>query len=214
MKKHLLSSEDRTTIEKLYPHHSTRSIAERLGLSERTVYNWAYNLGLKKSPEYMKNTLSRLARNLQESGKAHRFKKGDAPANKGRKMDASLYAKCSRTMFKAGHLPANTLHDGAETIRNDKNGHQYYWVRITLGKWMPKHIKLWQDANGPIPKGYNVVFRDGNTLNCVLENLECISNAELMTRNTLHNLPDDVKELVYLKGRLSRVIYKATNKDQ
>lgn len=56
----------------------------------------------------MKNTLSQLARNLQESGKAYRFKKGDAPANKGRKMDASLYAKCSRTMFKAGHLPANT----------------------------------------------------------------------------------------------------------
>ena len=211
MSKCLLTPPDIATIKELYPYQSTRSIAERLGLSERTVYNWAYKLGLKKTPEYMKNTLSRLARNLQESGKAYRFKKGDAPANKGRKMDASLYAKCSRTMFKTGHLPANTLHDGAETIRNDKNGHQYYWVRITLGKWMPKHIKLWQDANGPISKGYNVVFRDGNTLNCALDNLECISNAELMRRNTLHNLPDDVKELVYLKGRLHRVINNVTN---
>ena len=67
MSKCLLTPPDIATIKELYPYQSTRSIAERLGLSERTVYNWAYNLGLKKSPEYMKNTLSRLARNLQES---------------------------------------------------------------------------------------------------------------------------------------------------
>ena len=84
-------------------------------------------------------------------------------------------------------------------------------MRISLGKWIPKHVLLWQQAHGPVPKGYNIVFRDGNTLNCTLENLECISNAELMQRNSLHNLPEEVKELVYLKGRLSRAINESNN---
>ena len=59
-------------------------------------------------------------------------------------MNAGVYAKVSATMFKKGHMPDNTLYDGAETIRKDKNGHRYVYVRISLGKWVPKHVLLWQ----------------------------------------------------------------------
>lgn len=62
-----------------------------------------------------------MSRQLADSGTAHRFPKGHVPANKGRKMNAGVYAKVSATMFKKGHMPDNTLYDGAESIRKDKN---------------------------------------------------------------------------------------------
>ena len=211
MKKHIYTEAEKTEITRLYPHCSTKEIARLFGISAASVYNLADLLGLKKSPEYLKKLRSEMSRQLADSGTAHRFPKGHVPANKGRKMNAGVYAKVSATMFKKGHMPDNTLYDGAESIRKDKNGHRYVYVRISLGKWIPKHVLLWQQAHGPVPKGYNIVFRDGNTLNCTLENLECISNAELMQRNSLHNLPEEVKELVYLKGRLSRAINESNN---
>lgn len=211
MKKHIYTEDEKAEITRLYPHRPTKEIARLLGISTASVYNLAGCLRLKKSPEYLKKLRVEMSKKLADSGTVHRFSKGHVPANKGRKMNAEVYAKTSVTMFKKGHMPDNTLYDGAESIRNDKNGHQYIWVRISLGKWVPKHVLLWQQIHGPIPKGYNIVFRDGNTLNCTPGNLECISNAELMQRNTLHNLPEEVKELVYLKSRLSRAINESNN---
>jgi len=52
------------------------------------------------------------------------------------------------------------------------------------GKFRHYHRYLWEQANGKVPKGYNVVFKDGDTMNCVLENLECISDREIQLRNS------------------------------
>ena len=211
MKKHIYTEAEKAEIIRLYPHRPTNEIALLLGIPVASVYSLADRLGIKKSPAYLKRLRSEMSRRLADSGAAHRFSKGQVPANKGKKMSTEVYAKVSATMFKKGHMPGNTLYDGAESIRNDKNGHQYIWVRVSLGKWVPKHVLLWQQSHGPVPKGHNIVFRDGNTLNCTPENLECISNAELMQRNSLHNLPEEVKELIYLKGRLSRAINESNN---
>lgn len=214
MKRHIYTEVEKAKIEKLYPYHPTKVIAKLIGVPEHSIYGIAAKLGLKKTPEYLKRMQCELAQRLENSGSRHRFTKGHVPANKGKKMSAEVYAKCSASMFKKGHSPIQTKYDGAESIRNDKKGHQYFWVRQSPAKWVMKHVLLWIQTHGSIPDGYNIVFKDGNTLNCVLENLECISDAELMQRNTLHNLPDDVKELVYLKGRLTRVINQTTKKQE
>lgn len=52
------------------------------------------------------------------------------------------------------------------------------------GRWVPYHRHLWEQENGPIPAGHNLIFRDGNTMNCALDNLELISRAENVKRNT------------------------------
>lgn len=211
MKKHNFSEAEKADVIRLYPHRPTKEIAQLIGVSASSIYNLADRLGLKKSTEYMTLMQRDLSRKLAENGMMHRFPKGHTPRNKGKKMDAEVYAKVSATMFKKGNLPCNMLHDGAETIRKDKSGRQYIWVRVSLGKWISKHTLLWEQAYGPVPEGHNVIFRDGNTLNCTLGNLECISNAGLMQRNSMHNLPEEVKELVYLKGRLSRAINESNN---
>jgi hypothetical protein len=51
-----------------------------------------------------------------------------------------------------------------------------------------------------------VVFKDGNQLNCIIENLECISNAELMQRNTIHRFPAELKSTIRLVNKLKRNI--------
>lgn len=113
MKKHIYTEAEKTEITRLYPHCSTKEIARLFGISAASVYNLADRLGLKKSPEYLKKLWSEMSRQLADSGTAHRFSKGHVPANKGRKMNAGVYVKVSATMFKKGHMPDNTLYDGA-----------------------------------------------------------------------------------------------------
>lgn len=43
--------------------------------------------------------------------------------------------------------------------------HMYNWVQ--KGRW------VWEQHYGEIPEGYNIVYLDGNTLNCDISNLEC-----------------------------------------
>lgn len=45
------------------------------------------------------------------------------------------------------------------------------------------HRDVWQFYNGPIPKGYQIHHKDGNTANNVLANLACLSRAEHLLRH-------------------------------
>ena len=49
--------------------------------------------------------------------------------------------------------------------------------------WRFKHVLIWEEANGPVPKGHKILFLDGNPQNFSLDNLVCISNAELAMLN-------------------------------
>lgn len=112
-----------------------------------------------------------------KSGYDGRYNKGHTPINKGQIMTQDLREKVKQTWFKKGQLPHNTKHDGAISIRK-----RYYWIRTSLKKWKQLHRYLWEEANGPIPKGMIITFKDGNSLNCTLENLEMISRQENLRR--------------------------------
>jgi len=56
-----------------------------------------------------------------------------------------------------------------------------YWdyARIKYqGKWRPYHNYLWEQANGPIPKGSVIHHKDGDKAHNALENLECLTRGE------------------------------------
>ena len=44
---------------------------------------------------------------------------------------------------------------------------------------------------------------------CSLENLQLVTRAELMRRNTIHNYPAPIPQLVQLRGALTRKIRRA-----
>lgn len=88
--------------------------------------------------------------------------------------------------------------------RISKDG--YVEIRIRKGKYVLKHRHVWEQANGKVPKGYIVVFKDRNQNNIVVENLELISREENMQRNTIHRFPYELKSTIRLVNKLKRTI--------
>lgn len=145
---------------------------------------------------------------LNEKKLKNRFKKGCAAKNKGQKMSAELYEKVKHTFFKKGHLPHNTLPEDTEVIRNTK-GIPYLYIKIAgERKVVPKHRYLWQQAYGAIPKGYKIVFKNGNTLDCRLDNLACMSDEEVMQNNSIHRYPEDLKKAIKQISKIKKQLQK------
>jgi hypothetical protein len=69
-------------IRQRYPFEPTKKIADDLGLSESSVYNRAFAMGIKKDPVYLRSTQFPPG---YLGGKATQFQKGQAPPNKGQK---------------------------------------------------------------------------------------------------------------------------------
>ena len=105
-----------------------------------------------------------------------RFEKGQQSHNKGKKVSPEQYEKMKATRFKKGDKPANIKPVGSE--REDIDG--YIKIKIAEpNKWQHKHRVIWEQANGPVPKGFVIIFEDGNIRNFNLENLKCIPKSLL-----------------------------------
>lgn len=134
-----------------------------------------------------------------------RFKKGNIPHNKGKKMSSDLYQKIIKTSFKKGNIPHNHKEVGYERI--SKEG--YIEVKIAEPNvFVLKHRYIWEQVNGTIPLWHIIIFNDGNKLNLQLENLRCISRKENAIRNSIHQYPEELKELIRLKTKLKKTIKK------
>lgn len=118
-----------------------------------------------------------------KSIKTSLFYKGMTPYNKGKRLSEEVIYKVKKTWFVKGHEPVNSKYDGHISVRKDKRGVLYKFIRIEKGKYVPLHRKVWQDHFGVIPKSHVVVFKDGNTMDCSIGNLECISKKEHLKRN-------------------------------
>lgn len=146
------------------------------------------------------------------------YRKGSTPANKGKKqteyMSSEQIARTAKTRFKKGNIPNNTLYDGAISIRLDHIGRYgmrarpYYWIRISPGKWQMLHYYLWEQQHGKVPTSYCLWFIDGNSMNCTLENIECISRAENLARNQIASkkLPEELQKTKKLLNKLNKTI--------
>lgn len=112
---------------------------------------------------------------------AGQFLPGSTPWNKGKKI---INQKKSNTQFKPGHLPANTKFDGYITKRYHIRDKKYYrYIRISKGNWQLLNRYVYKQHFGSIPKNHVIAFIDGDTMNCNIENLQCISRADNMRRN-------------------------------
>lgn len=138
------------------------------------------NFGTKYTNEQIHSFKSR--RKIR-SGVDRRFMPGQIPPNKGQKMSKDAYKKAKNTMFKKGHLPHNHRPIGSQRITKDG----YIEIKIFEPRtWKAKHIILWEQHNGKVPKGHNVIFIDKNKENIRIENLALVSRAELARLNQSH----------------------------
>lgn len=190
-----------------YSDMNTADIATILKRPMSGVYGKAYTMGLKKSKEYLAKMLERESKRLAEFGKNYQFKKGNVPYNYGQKMSKILYEKCQKTMFKKGRKPHNTRKKGEESKSTDG----YTYVKIADNDWRLKHRVIWEQVNGPIPEDHIVVFKDNNHENVDINNLELISKSENMLRNTLHQYPEPIKQIIKLNNKLKKQINAKQN---
>lgn len=139
-----------------------------------------------------------------DSGLTGQFRKGQKSWNKGKKWDDYVskegQANSRKTCFKKGQLPHNTLPVGTELA--DASG--YISVKVTdrysgsksrWKNWKYKHRMVWEEHNGPIPKGHNIIFLDGDSGNCDISNLACVSLAENAILNNRKFRIDEHPEL-------------------
>ncbi|WP_445458407.1 HNH endonuclease signature motif containing protein [Flavobacterium sp. HNIBRBA15423] len=172
-----------------------KRLADELSVSHNRIMNF-----LKKNNLELPREL--IEKRIQDS----RRKKGDIPANKGKKqteyMTPEAIEKTKKTRFKKGNIPFNTNPegDGAIVSRVDSNGRSYKYIRISLGVWELYHRYLWEKEYGRVPENHIIVFKDKNTENTTLENLELITMTENMYRNSIHNFPEEIiPSMVLLK---------------
>jgi hypothetical protein len=82
-------------------------------------------------------------------------------------------------------MPGNTMPLGSERINADGYVEIKYAEKggPSKNRWKGKHVLRWEQANGPVPKGFAVIFADGNRRNFKLKNLVLVSRKELAVLN-------------------------------
>lgn len=187
-----------------YADEDTASIAVDLQRSVGQVYAKAAQLGLKKSDAYTAWYLRECGLQHAERCQASRFQKGLVPWNKGMKgLQAGGRAK--ETQFGKGHMPHNWVPVGTYRV---SDGYLYKKMTDTRSRhdWKLVHVMLWEEHNGPVPKGLILCFRDGIKSHITLDNLELLTRAERMRRNTIHRYPPELKDAIRAVGKLKRTI--------
>jgi HNH endonuclease len=203
-----------------YPDAETSELAERFGTTILATYRRAAKLGVRKSKQYIAKKLDIEAQRLRLVGVKYRYRKGRTPENKGlRRPGYSVgRGRMAETQFKKGERsgiaaknwrPIGTILPDGEgflriKVREGTKGEAYGFGNVKIWPLLNRHI--WEQHNGPIPAGHIVAFKDGDRAHCEIDNLELISRAELMIRNTIHNLPPALKQVIQLTGALKRKI--------
>lgn len=186
-----------TEDELLRREYSDRGMRELMAMLDRTdpaITNRARVLGLRKSETYWRGP---------HTG---RIAVGNTPPNKGRK-GMKPRGRAAETTFKPGNRPHTWRPIGTERV--SKDGYLERKVTdtgYTPRDWRPVHHLVWQEAGGEIPAGHALIFRNGDKRDFAITNLELISRGELMARNTIHNYPPEVVDVMRLRGTLNRKI--------
>lgn len=188
-----LTPEQQAELKQLYLHHSASKIAEMFGVTLSVVRNNLHNLGIKKESKI--NT--------------GQYKIGDVPFNKGKKMPQHVYERVKHTMFKKGNKPPNMKYEGYESL--DSKG---YIKMHHNGRMRLKHRVIWESVNGKMPANCVIIFINGDNRDFRIENLECITRAENMKRNSIQRYPIEVKQVIRLKNKLIRKIKEKQNEKQ
>lgn len=214
------TEEEVSLVRELYPHRPTKEISARLARPVGSVYQQAEVLGVKKSLEFLSSPLSGIIHKGERRGIGTEFKKGLAPANKGLRRPGWYRGRMRETQFKKGSRSGKAAENWKPigTILPDSDGYLRIKVReAEYGKepfgfgnvkvWPLLQRHVWEQNNGPIPPGHKIVFKDGNKQHVEIENLECLSSAQLLQRNSLwKRYPRELAETIQLVGALKRKI--------
>jgi len=184
---HAWTPEEIALLRARYPNEPTVDVAMALGLRLKQVSSMAYNLRLEKTEDFRQQEKERRRQRCLANPDmgGHGFKPGNIPWHKGKSSGVVAWNKGTRgVMHNANKQPIGTevVSSMGYLMRKVSEADAVSWRN-----WQPVHHLNWLAAGREIPPGYVLVFKDGDRLNTRLENLELISRAENLMRNSYHN---------------------------
>ncbi len=202
-------------VEILRAHYATTRMEDLLpmlpGRTVAKIWNKANSLGLKKSRELIADMAREAMAKPDHPAHMTRFVKGHPTWNAG--ISFTSGGRSAETRFKPGNRSGRAveLYKPIGTERINQDGYQERKISDDpqfARRWRAVHILLWEAKNGPLPKGHAIVFKDGDKTRIEYDNLELISRADLMRRNTVHNRGPEIAAIYQLKGAITRQINK------
>lgn len=148
-------------------------------------------------------------RNGYKTGRTGKFLPGQSSWNLGR--TGVCAPGCAATHFKKGHKPNNAQPVGTEIKMPPRPGKDPGYWRVKVAEprqWKFKHRLIWENAHGPVPAGYAVIFKDCDPNNCVLSNLALVTKGEIAILNHVYrwkHVPDEERETVLLMARIDYI---------
>lgn len=204
-KKKQWSAEEDALLRALYPCSKAQALAKLFTCQQHQVYRRVKALEIKKSDWFKRNPLMSGRLIDHEVGKAYRFKKGQIPPNKGKKVGS--FPGMEKTQFKPGQKPINWLPPGSTRLCS-KQGYVLMKMSEGINKWRPIHRIIYKRMHGKIPHDQLVTFVDGNRQNISITNLTTVNKKQHCINNSVQNFPPEIKELYQIKGQITRQINK------
>ena len=143
---------------------------------------WAEFVSLFDRPDVSLSNYSALCKRRRWlTGQTGRFVKGQGAWNAGVRMPT--HPNSVATRFKPGAVPRNPNPIGHERLCRDG----YIEVKVAMvnpytgafGHYVHKHRHLWEQVNGPLPKGMVLKCLDGDRQNCNPANWVAVPRALL-----------------------------------
>ena len=158
-------------------HYSDEQIGYLKSIAHLPRPEMARQFNLKYGEQRTKESMQRFCSKHKLLGVENtgRLKKGHKTWNKG----VTGYMSSNATSFKSGNIPHNTKPIGTERICA-KDG--FIYIKTESG-FVLKHRWLWIQLGFEIPKGMVLCFKDGDKLNCKIDNLILMTRSELLRYN-------------------------------
>ena len=189
--------EEDKLLRELWKTHSLNQCSTVMGRGTSSIYNRVQKLQLKRTDEYKAIT------------GCGQFKPGHSTWNAGKK-GWKAGGRSTETQFKLGDRPSNTWRPiGAERL--SKDGILFRKVADTGRKkadWRAVHVLIWEEHNGQLPDGHIVIFKDKNRANFDPSNLEALTRAESMQRNSIDRYGSDYRSAAIKLGWFKRKLNK------
>jgi hypothetical protein len=190
-KRKLWLPDDIELLKLLYCDTPMFELIKKFDRNSMSISNKAYDLGIKRSAEFLSGPYGGRIKKGQIIGKDSQFKAGVPGWNKGKSqsdyMSFESIEKTKLTRFKKGNIPLNHKNIGYERITKD--GYVEVKVRDAVidsknKNFELKHRLIWKQYYGKIPEGMNVEFIPGaDKINFTISDLVIRTRKESMIRN-------------------------------
>lgn len=180
-----------TKLKTMFPRGDIRDIAKAVGRSVRACQIKGTQLGLRKD---------------KDAWVIWTRDHGPLPSTWGFGKEPGKYTRGRPSPKKKPIGSEFVTHDGYVIVKVAETGTKNV-------DWVPKSRHVWEEHHGVTLTDDDVIaFKDGNRLNCNIDNLEHRTKAEHMQANSLHNYPKEIGDCYRAIGAITRIVNNRTNK--